>query len=90
MDKLKTSKDATVIEGTIGHHTITNEEKVGFIDYINGTLCHDKDLKERGLPLNKEDDSLFKACSDGILLWYELKYFTFFFYNNKIFFYYLK
>ena len=70
-EKLKSgSKDATIIEGTIGHHTITFEEKVAFIDYINGMLGHDEHLKERGLPLNKEDDSLYKAVEDGILLWF--------------------
>ncbi|KJE88506.1 fimbrin [Capsaspora owczarzaki ATCC 30864] len=48
-------------------HSYSDEEKVAFVDWINHVLGSDADLKSR-LPLNENDDSLFKAVGDGILL----------------------
>eukprot|EP01112_Ceratiomyxa_fruticulosa_P020761 TRINITY_DN7167_c0_g1_i1.p1 TRINITY_DN7167_c0_g1~~TRINITY_DN7167_c0_g1_i1.p1 ORF type:complete len:614 (+),score=141.52 TRINITY_DN7167_c0_g1_i1:270-2111(+) len=48
-------------------HSYSEEEKIAFVDWINGTMKKDADLKDR-IPMSEADDSLFKACHDGILL----------------------
>lgn len=48
-------------------HSFSEEEKAAFSDYINTTLAKDKDVGNR-LPINGQDDSLFKSVEDGILL----------------------
>ena len=41
-----------------------------FVEHINAVLNHDEFLKEHGyLPIDREGDALFRAMSDGILLW---------------------
>jgi hypothetical protein len=50
-------------------HSYSEEERVAFVDWINDCLSKDPDLKDK-LPMRSNDDSLFKACNDGILLWY--------------------
>lgn len=50
-------------------HSYSEEEKVAFVDWITDCLGKDADLKEK-FPMSSTDDSLFKACTDGILLWY--------------------
>jgi hypothetical protein len=54
------------VQGPRGERTWSQEEVRGFTSYINESLAGDKDLP--GLPINPEDDSLFKAVHDGILL----------------------
>jgi len=49
-------------------HSFSDEEKASFTDYINDCLKSDPDLKHLKLPLNTEDESLFKAVRDGILI----------------------
>lgn len=48
-------------------HSYSEEEKIAFVEWITDCLSKDADLKAK-FPLNTTDDSLFKACSDGILL----------------------
>ncbi|XP_043926956.1 plastin-1 isoform X2 [Protopterus annectens] len=52
-------------EGT--QHSYSDEEKVAFVNWINKSLENDPDCKHV-IPMNPEDDSLFKAVRDGILL----------------------
>ncbi|KAK7895601.1 hypothetical protein WMY93_020926 [Mugilogobius chulae] len=47
-------------------HTIGEEERRAFANYINVSLKDDPDCAR--LPINPENDSLFKAVSDGIIL----------------------
>jgi len=50
-------------------HSYSEEEKAAFVDWLNESLGDDEDLKKlKRLPLNPNDDSLFKGCQDGILL----------------------
>jgi len=50
-----------------GTHTYKIEEKHTFSYVINEVLNGDEDLSER-LPINPEDDDLFHAFDNGILL----------------------
>ncbi|XP_070566512.1 plastin-3-like [Ptychodera flava] len=52
-------------EGTT--HSVSEEEKVAFVEYINSNLGDDPDLKNK-LPLDPKSDALFKSGNDGILL----------------------
>ncbi|XP_028251223.1 plastin-1 [Parambassis ranga] len=55
----------TSSEGT--QHSYSDEEKVAFVNWINKTLAKDPDCQHL-LPMNPDDDSLFKSVRDGILL----------------------
>lgn len=58
----------TKVEGDGGAtHSFTDEEKYGFVGLLNHYLKNDADLTGV-IPLNDQDDSLFKSCYDGILL----------------------
>jgi len=48
-------------------HSFSEEEKEAFADHINSILKDDPHLAGK-LPINSSDNSLFTACSDGILL----------------------
>ncbi|KAL4635860.1 plastin-1-like [Arapaima gigas] len=52
-------------EGT--QHSYSDEEKVAFVNWINKTLANDADCGHL-LPMNPENESLFKSVTDGILL----------------------
>uniref|UniRef100_A0A8I3W0M4 Plastin 1 n=2 Tax=Boreoeutheria TaxID=1437010 RepID=A0A8I3W0M4_CALJA len=52
-------------EGT--QHSYSEEEKVAFVNWINKALENDPDCKHL-IPMNPNDDSLFKSLADGILL----------------------
>ncbi|XP_066564967.1 plastin-1 [Amia ocellicauda] len=52
-------------EGT--QHSYSDEEKVAFVNWINKTLAEDPDCKHL-LPMDPENESLFKSVKDGILL----------------------
>ena len=44
--------------------------QAAFVEHINQCLSHDTFLKEHGyLPIEREGDGLFRALSDGVLLW---------------------
>lgn len=54
-------------EGT--RHSFSDDEQIGFSDWINSVLEEDPDLKDKYLPIKEDDkDSLFKAVKDGILM----------------------
>jgi len=58
-----------VVSSTTGAtHSFSDEEKASFVDYVNDCLKDDKDVKHLKLPLNPDDDSLFKGVRDGILI----------------------
>ncbi|KAM8834068.1 plastin-1 [Synchiropus splendidus] len=48
-------------------HSYSDEEKVAFVNWINKALAKDADCQHL-LPMNPEDNSLFTAVKDGILL----------------------
>lgn len=48
-------------------HSYSEEEKEAFVDWISDCLRKDPDLKAK-FPMKSNDDSLFEACKDGILL----------------------
>jgi len=50
-------------------HSYSHEETKAFSGYLNQLLANDPMLSDV-LPLNPNDDSLFKAVSQGLLLWY--------------------
>jgi len=52
-------------EGTV--HSFTEDEKLGFLDWINISLKNDPDLNSK-LPISEKGNCLFEACHDGILL----------------------
>ncbi|KAG7263546.1 hypothetical protein CRUP_018489 [Coryphaenoides rupestris] len=52
-------------EGT--QHSYSVEEKVAFVNWINKALAKDPDCSHL-LPMNPNNDSLFKSVRDGILL----------------------
>ncbi|XP_041809982.1 plastin-1 [Chelmon rostratus] len=52
-------------EGT--QHSYSDEEKVAFVNWINKALAKDPDCQHL-LPMDPDDDSLFKSVCDGILL----------------------
>ncbi|KAB1283316.1 Plastin-1 [Camelus dromedarius] len=54
----------TAIGGT---SSISKEEKVAFVNWINKALENDPDCKHL-IPMNPNDGSLFKSLADGILL----------------------
>uniref|UniRef100_A0A4W4FQY9 Uncharacterized protein n=1 Tax=Electrophorus electricus TaxID=8005 RepID=A0A4W4FQY9_ELEEL len=52
-------------EGT--QHSYADEEKVAFVNWINKTLANDPDCRHL-IPMDPNNDSLFKSVKDGILL----------------------
>ncbi|XP_002736612.1 plastin-3-like [Saccoglossus kowalevskii] len=52
------------VEGTT--HSLSEEEQVAFVDYINSNMADDPDLKDK-LPM-KHGKELFKSVGDGIML----------------------
>ncbi|KAG5286675.1 hypothetical protein AALO_G00017530 [Alosa alosa] len=52
-------------EGT--QHYYSDEEKVAFVNWINKSLAKDPDCRHL-VPMDPENDSLFKSVKDGILL----------------------
>ena len=62
-------KEMTLIKHSTGsaEHSYPQEEVSGFVNYLNAELSNDHTL-EYILPINPDDDSLFKAFSDGVLM----------------------
>ncbi|XP_070692455.1 plastin-3-like isoform X1 [Pempheris klunzingeri] len=52
-------------EGT--QHSISEQERFAFANYINSSLEKDPDCKH-AMPINPNTDALFKAVADGIIL----------------------
>lgn len=55
------------VGGARGERSYAQEEVTGFVNFINSNLESDPDLAHI-MPINPDDDSLFKKCHDGILL----------------------
>lgn len=49
-------------------HTLTEEERFAFVNWINTALEKDPDCKHV-LPMDPNTDSLFTTVGDGIVLW---------------------
>lgn len=68
---------ASAVLGNIFHLTIfwvllfasPEEEKVAFVNWVNKALEKDPDC-QHVLPINPNNDDLFQAVGDGIVLWY--------------------
>ena len=50
-------------------HSFSEEEKQGYVEYINTTLSGDETLAAI-LPINPASLDLFSAVAQGVLLWY--------------------
>jgi len=57
----------TQVEGHSGTHTYTEDEKLAFVDWINGTIGKDPDLQHI-CPISEEGDHLFESVNDGLLI----------------------
>ncbi|XP_049850682.1 fimbrin-like [Schistocerca gregaria] len=68
-EKVDRSKSALTTTTSVGDstHTYTNDEKTAFADWINTSLKGDPDLADL-LPVNSEDDSLFKVVHNGLVM----------------------
>lgn len=61
--------------GTVGFHTYTQEEKTAFANFINNSIGNNEYLVQNNyLPINPNDDSIFKALRDGEVFSYFLQY----------------
>jgi len=56
-----------IVSATGGAHSFSEEEKVSFVEHINSSLSSSPLLKGR-LPINPDNNDLFGACKDGLLL----------------------
>lgn len=56
-----------IVTASGGAHSFSEEEKVSFVDHINSALATNPLLKGR-LPINPDNNDLFNACKDGLLL----------------------
>lgn len=57
--------------GSDSAHIVSDDEKAGFIDYINTLLKDDPELQEQKLvPLNPNSDEIYTAVESGLLLAY--------------------
>jgi len=57
----------TIVSATGGAHSFSEEEKVSFVEHINSSLASNPLLKGK-LPINPDNNDLFSAVKDGILL----------------------
>jgi plastin-1 len=60
----KLVKTGSAVDGRVVH-SYAEEERAAFADHINSVLAGDKDVS---LPINPDDESLFRAMADGVLL----------------------
>jgi hypothetical protein len=49
-------------------HSFSDEERQGYVEFINSTLKDDPDLQTT-LPINPRNQDIFTAVSKGIVLW---------------------
>ena len=49
-------------------HAFSQAEKTAFVKHINEALVGQRELSDK-LPLDPESNDIFKAVTDGILLW---------------------
>jgi len=62
------TKVQKIITASGGAHTFSEEEKISFVDFINSSLASDPLMKDK-LPINPDNNDIFGACKDGLLLW---------------------
>jgi len=64
------SKNANlnVVQSQHASHSFSDEEKEGFVEYINDCIASDPDVKYLGFPLNPKGMDIFNAVKDGVLL----------------------
>lgn len=62
------SAQINVVQSQHATHSFSDEEKEGFVEYINDALAKDADLAHLKMPLNSKDLTIFNAVSDGLLL----------------------
>jgi len=55
------------VEGQVGIHSFTEDEKLAFVDWINDCLGKDNELKHL-TPISQEGNGLFTAVNDGLLM----------------------
>jgi hypothetical protein len=55
------------VEGQVGIHTFTEDEKLAFVDWINDTIGKDPELKHL-CPITQEGNGLFESVNDGLLM----------------------
>jgi len=55
------------VEGQVGTHSFTEDEKLAFVDWINDVLGGDPELAHI-CPISQNGDALFNAVNDGTLL----------------------
>ena len=60
----KLVQHSSAVDGRVVH-SYAEEERIAFANYVNSVLMGDKDVP---LPINPDDESLFAAMADGILL----------------------
>jgi hypothetical protein len=58
-----------VVASASATHSFSDDEKQSFVEHINSVVSNDPDVKHLGIPINPNNMDLFKAVSDGILLW---------------------
>jgi len=56
-----------IVTASGGAHSFSDEEKVSFVEHINSVLADDPLCKGR-VPINPNNNDLFAACSDGVIL----------------------
>jgi len=57
-----------VVQSQHASHSFSDEEKEGFVEYINDCIASDPDVKYLGFPLNPKGMDIFNAVKDGVLL----------------------
>mmetsp|Transcript_6685 Transcript_6685/g.6548 ORF Transcript_6685/g.6548 Transcript_6685/m.6548 type:complete len:612 (-) Transcript_6685:35-1870(-) len=60
-------KVTNVMQGNVGYHSYSADEKSAFVNVVNHHLRNDADLASI-LPLNPDNNDLFDHCATGILL----------------------
>lgn len=58
-----------IISATGAAHSFSEEEKVSFVEHINSALQNNV-LCQGKLPINENNNDLFSAVGDGLILWY--------------------
>jgi len=56
-----------IVSASGGSHSFSEEEKVSFVEYINSAL-KSNDLCKKKLPINENNNDLFDAVKDGLVL----------------------
>lgn len=56
-----------IVSATGGAHSFSEEEKVSFVDHVNSSLTSNPLMAGR-LPINPDNNDLFSAVKDGVLL----------------------